>query len=151
MKTQRHAYLDCFSGISGDMVLGALVAAGADLRAIESELRKLGLEGWTISAEKVKRGQIFATHVKVASTEAHHHRGLSIILDRIDKARLAPRAGERARKIFTRLAQAEAKVHQMPIEQVHFHEVGAVDSIVDIVAATIYFTLLRFHDSPCSP
>ncbi len=86
MKTLRHAYLDCFSGISGDMVLGALVDAGADLRAIESELRKLGLEGWTISAERVKRDQIFATHVKVASNEGHHHRGLSIILDRIDKA-----------------------------------------------------------------
>jgi uncharacterized protein (TIGR00299 family) protein len=151
MKTLRHAYLDCFSGISGDMVLGALVDAGADLGAIESELRKLGLEGWTISAEKVKRGQIFATQVKVASTEGHHHRGLSIILDRIDKGHLVPRAAERARKIFTRLAEAEAKVHQMPIEQVHFHEVGAVDSIVDIVGAAIGFELLGIDEFSCSP
>ncbi len=83
MKTIHHAYFDCFSGISGDMVLGALVDAGADLRAIESELRKLGLEGWTISTEKVQRGQIFATHVKVATSEGHHHRGLSIILGRM--------------------------------------------------------------------
>ena len=75
MNPARIAYFDCFSGISGDMVLGALVDAGADLRAIEAELRKLGLEGWTISAEKVKRGQIFATHVKVATTQSHHHRG----------------------------------------------------------------------------
>jgi pyridinium-3,5-bisthiocarboxylic acid mononucleotide nickel chelatase len=135
MKTLRHAHFDCFSGISGDMVLGALVDAGAELRAIESGLRKLSLEGWTISAEKVKRGQIFAMHAKVASAEGHHHRGLSIILDRINKAELPPRAAERARKIFTRLAEAEAKVHQLPIEQVHFHEVGAVDSIVDIVGA----------------
>src|ERR1700691_4212861 len=119
MKSSRIACFDCFSGISGDMVLGALVDAGADLRAIEAELRKLGLEGWTISAEKVKRGAIFATQVKVETSEGHHHRGLSIILGRIDNAKLAPRAAEAARNIFTRLAEAEAKVHQQPIEQVH--------------------------------
>jgi uncharacterized protein (TIGR00299 family) protein len=151
MNTTRIAYFDCFSGISGDMVLGSLVDAGADLAAIESELRKLGLEGWTISAEKVKRGQIFATHVKVATTEGHHHRGLSIILDRIDKAQLAPRAEERARRIFTRLAESEAKVHNMPVEKVHFHEVGAVDSIVDIVGAAIGFELLGIDEFSCSP
>ena len=151
MSIRRTAYFDCFSGISGDMVLGALVDAGADLRTIESELRKLGLEGWTISAEKVKRGQIFATHVNVATTEGHHHRGLSVILDRIEKAQLAPRAAERARKIFTRLAESEAKVHHLPVEQVHFHEVGAVDSIVDIVGACIGFELLGIDEFACSP
>jgi len=150
MKSSRIAYFDCFSGISGDMVLGALVDAGADLRAIEAELRKLGLEGWTISAEKVKRGAIFATHVKVQTSEEHHHRGLSIILGRIDKAGLAPRAAERARRIFTRLAEAEAKVHNMPVEEVHFHEVGAVDSIVDIVGAAIGFELLGIDEFACS-
>ncbi len=150
MKSARIAYFDCFSGISGDMVLGALVDAGADLRAIEAELRKLGLEGWTISAEKVKRGAIFATHVKVETSEEHHHRGLSIILGRIDKAGLAPRAAERARRIFTRLAEAEAKVHNMPVEEVHFHEVGAVDSIVDIVGAAIGFELLGIDEFACS-
>src|SRR6202046_4857438 len=116
MKSARIAYFDCFSGISGDMVLGALVDAGADLRAIEAQLRKLGLEGWSISAEKVKRGAIFATHVEVESSEGHHHRGLSVILGRIDKAGLAPRAAERARRIFTRLAGAERKVNTMPGE-----------------------------------
>ena len=150
MKSSRIAYFDCFSGISGDMVLGALVDAGADLRAIEAELRKLGLEGWTISAEKVKRGGIFATHVKVETSEEHHHRGLSIILARIDKAGLAPRAAERARRIFTRLAEAEAKVHNMPVEEVHFHEVGAVDSIVDIVGAAIGFEFLGIDEFACS-
>jgi len=132
------------------MVLGALVDAGADLRAIEAELRKLGLEGWSISAEKVKRGAIFATHVEVESSEGHHHRGLSVILGRIDKAGLAPRAAERARRIFTRLAEAEAKVHNMPVEEVHFHEVGAVDSIVDIVGAAIGFELLGIDEFACS-
>jgi pyridinium-3,5-bisthiocarboxylic acid mononucleotide nickel chelatase len=150
MKSARIAYFDCFSGISGDMVLGALVDAGADLRAIEAELRKLGLEGWSISAEKVKRGAIFATQVKVGTSEGHHHRGLSIILGRIVKAGLAPRAADRARRIFTRLAEAEAKVHNMPVEEVHFHEVGAVDSIVDIVGAAIGFELLGIDEFACS-
>ena len=132
------------------MVLGALVDAGADLSQIEAELRKLGLEGWSISAEKVKRGAIFATQVKVETSEGHHHRGLSIILGRIDKAGLAPRAADRARRIFTRLAEAEAKVHNLPVEEVHFHEVGAVDSIVDIVGAAIAFELLGIHEFACS-
>src|SRR6202789_1286320 len=151
MNTLRTAYFDCFSGISGDMVLGALVDAGADLRPIKSELRKLGLEGWTISAEKVKRGQIFATHVNVATTEGHHHRGLSIILDRIEKAQLAPRAAERARKIFTRLAESEAKVHHLPVEQVHFHEVGADDSIVKLSGASTDVELLGTDEFACAP
>ena len=150
MKTLGIAYFDCFSGISGDMVLGALVDAGADLRKIESELRKLGLENWSISAEKVKRGAIFATHVKVATKEDHHHRGLSIILKRIDDASLAPRAAERARKIFERLAAAEAKVHNIEIEKVHFHEVGAIDSIIDIVGSAIGFDLLGIDEFACS-
>jgi pyridinium-3,5-bisthiocarboxylic acid mononucleotide nickel chelatase len=151
MPPTRIAYFDCFSGISGDMVLGALVDAGADLAAIESELRKLGLEGWSISAEKVQRGQIFATHVKVVTSEEHHHRGLPIILGRIEKAQLNPRAAERARRIFTRLAESEAKVHNQPIEKVHFHEVGAVDSIVDIVGACVGFELLGIDEFACSP
>ncbi|MGC2718856.1 MAG: LarC family nickel insertion protein, partial [Candidatus Acidiferrales bacterium] len=150
MTRVRTGYFDCFSGISGDMVLGALVDAGADRRAIEAELRKLGLEGWSISAEKVKRGAIAATHVKVETSEGHHHRGLSIILGRIEKAQLAPRAAERATRIFTRLAEAEAKVHAMPVENVHFHEVGAVDSIIDIVGACVGFELLGLDDFVCS-
>jgi pyridinium-3,5-bisthiocarboxylic acid mononucleotide nickel chelatase len=132
------------------MVLGALVDAGADLRAIEADLRRLGLEGWSISAEKVKRGAVSATHVNVETSEGHHHRGLSIILGRIEKAQLAPRAAERATRIFTRLAEAEAKVHAEPIEKVHFHEVGAVDSIVDIVGACVGFELLGIDDFVCS-
>jgi uncharacterized protein (TIGR00299 family) protein len=150
MKTVGVAYFDCFSGISGDMVLGALVDAGADLGQLEHELRKLKLDGWKISAEKVQRRAIFATHVKVESSEHHHHRGLSVILRMIDEAGLAPRAAERARRIFTRLGEAEARVHQVPVEKVHFHEVGAVDSIVDIVGAAVGFELLGLDEFACS-
>jgi pyridinium-3,5-bisthiocarboxylic acid mononucleotide nickel chelatase len=150
MKISKIAYLDCFSGISGDMVLGALVDAGASLEEIERELRKLKLEGWEISAAKVQRHGIFATHVKVEASETHHHRGLSAILRMIEEAGLAPRAAERAKAIFTRLGEAEAKVHQVPVEKVHFHEVGAVDSIVDIVGAAIGFELLGLDEFACS-
>jgi pyridinium-3,5-bisthiocarboxylic acid mononucleotide nickel chelatase len=146
----RIAYFDCFSGISGDMVLGALLDAGASLQEVEAGLRKLAMPGWSISAEKVKRGSVFATQVKVESREHHHHRGLAEILHMIDSALLAPRAADRARKIFTRLGKAEAKVHDIPIENVHFHEVGAVDSIVDIVGAAIGFELLGIDEFACS-
>jgi pyridinium-3,5-bisthiocarboxylic acid mononucleotide nickel chelatase len=150
MKKLAIAYFDCFSGISGDMVLGALVDAGGDLRRMESELRKLGLGGWKISAEKVKRKAIFATQVKVETREQHHHRDLAAILKMIDRAELAPRAASRAKAIFARLGEAEAKVHGVPVEQVHFHEVGAVDSILDIVGAAIGFELLGIDEFACS-
>lgn len=144
------AYFDCFSGISGDMVLGALVDAGVDLRELESELRKLNLEGWNISAEKVQRKAIRATKVNVETQESHHHRHLSPILKMIDQAALAPRAAERAGQIFRRLGEAEAKVHNISIEKVHFHEVGAVDSIIDIVGSAIGFELLGIDTFACS-
>lgn len=150
MRITKIGYFDCFSGISGDMVLGALVDAGVDLRETERELRKLKLEGWSIAAEKVQKRGIFATHVKVEASETHHHRGLSTILRMIDEAGLAPRIAERARKIFTRLGEAEAYVHQVPIEKVHFHEVGAIDSIIDIVGAAIGFELLGLDEFACS-
>jgi pyridinium-3,5-bisthiocarboxylic acid mononucleotide nickel chelatase len=144
------AYFDCFSGISGDMVLGALVDAGLDIRQLESELRKLRFESWSISAERVKRKAIAATKVHVEAGPQHHHRHLSDILKMIDSALLAPRAAENARKIFQRLGEAEAKVHNTPIEKVHFHEVGAVDSIIDIVGAAIGFDLLGIESFSCS-
>ena len=146
----RIAYFDGFSGISGDMVLGALVDAGCPLAQIESELRKIILPGWEISAEKVKRGALVATHVKVAAAETHHHRGYSMIADKIGAAGLAPRAADRATRIFKRLGDAEAKVHGVPLEAVHFHEVGAVDSIVDIVGAAIGFEIMGIDRFACS-
>src|ERR1700733_910794 len=146
----RIAYFDGFSGISGDMVLGALVDAGCPLAQIESELRKIVLPGWEISSEKVKRGALVATHVKVSAAETHHHRGYSMIADKIAAAGLAPRAADRATRIFKRLGEAEAKVHGVSLEAVHFHEVGAVDSIVDIVGAAIGFELLGIDEFACS-
>ncbi len=145
-------YFDCFSGIAGDMTLGALVDAGADLAAIEAELRKLGVSGWSLRAEKVQRGAIRATKVHVELTEhQHHHRGLSDILKLIERAELPPRVWARATEVFKCLGEAEAHVHGIPIEKVHFHEVGAVDAIVDVVGACVGFELLGVEGFVCSP
>jgi hypothetical protein len=138
----RIAYFDCFSGISGDMTLGALVDAGADFTALEAQLRRLPLSGWGISAEKVKRKGLAATKINVASDEHHPHRGLHDILHIIEQAHLAPRVAARAKAIFQALGESEARMHNVPVEKVHFHEVGAVDAIVDIVGAAIGFELL---------
>jgi len=143
-------YFDCFSGVSGDMTLGALVDAGADLGPIEAELRKLPVKGWSLTAEKVKRGALAATFVKVTTQETHHHRGLTKILDTIASAGLAPRVAERASAIFRRLGEAEARIHGTTVEQVHFHEVGAMDAIVDIVGAAVGFELLGIDEFACS-
>jgi uncharacterized protein (TIGR00299 family) protein len=147
MKT---AYFDCFSGISGDMTLGALVDAGSDLAQIEAELRRLPISGWTISAEKTRRGGLVATRVLVETSEHHHHRSLSTILNLIQQAGLPPRVVARASSIFTRLGEAEARMHGVPIEKVHFHEVGAVDAIVDIVGTSLGFELLDIEECVCS-
>lgn len=145
------AYFDCFSGISGDMVLGALVDAGVELARLETELRRLPVSGWKISAEKVRRGAVAGTKVKVETDEHHPHRSLAEIQKLIAQARLEPRAAERARAIFQRLGEAEAKVHDIPVDRVHFHEVGAVDAIVDIVGAAVGFELLGLEDFAVSP
>jgi pyridinium-3,5-bisthiocarboxylic acid mononucleotide nickel chelatase len=145
------AYLDCFSGISGDMTLGALVDAGCPLGEIEAQLRRLPVPGWTISAEKVVRRGFRATQVKVVSSDPQRHRSLSEILQLIERAQLPQPVSDRASSIFTRLGQAEALVHGVPVEKVHFHEVGAVDAIVDIVGAAAGFALLGIEEFFCSP
>lgn len=143
-------YFDCFSGISGDMVLGALVDAGCELAAIEAELKRLPVSGWKVSAAKVPKKAITATRVSVEISERHHHRGLNSIRELIGKAGLAPRVSDRACSIFQRLGESEALVHQVPVDKVHFHEVGAVDAIVDIVGACIGFELLGIERFACS-
>jgi len=146
------AYFDCFSGISGDMTLGAIVDCGVEVTALERELHRLKLPDWKISAEKVKRGAIFATKVNVETHEQHHHhRGLKAILKLVEEAKLSPRISERAMRIFRRLGEAEAKVHQIEMEKVHFHEVGAVDAIIDIVGTAIGFELMGIDEFACSP
>lgn len=136
------AYLDCASGISGDMTLGALVDAGVDLAALNVGVQSLGLPGVNLVAATVKKKGFRATQITVEHEPEHKHRHLHHITAMIDGSSLAPRQKELAHRIFRRLAEAEAKVHNSTIEKVHFHEVGAVDSIADIVGAAIGWDLL---------
>ena len=138
----RILYFDCFAGASGDMILGALVGAGVEERELLERLASLGVEGYEVSFERVERSGIAATRARVSTGEEHHHRHLSDIRRIIEGSRLSVRVKERATKIFVRLAEAEARVHNMPVERVHFHEVGALDAIVDVVGACIGFELL---------
>ncbi|MBV8069150.1 MAG: nickel pincer cofactor biosynthesis protein LarC [Acidobacteriaceae bacterium] len=134
-------YFDAFSGISGDMTVGALVDAGADWEALESALRSLKLEA-SFRLEKTKRRGIAASKFSVDFEEQKKHRHLPQIEKIIAGADLPPRAQQNAIAVFRRLGEAEAKSHDVPLEKVHFHEVGAVDSISDIVGACVALELL---------
>ncbi len=135
-------YLDAFSGISGDMTVGALVDAGAPSEALLEALRSLGT-GARFEVEKTSRRGITASKFRVHLDGApQKHRHLSHILELIEAAPLSPRAKANAAAIFERLGHAEARVHGIPVEKVHFHEVGAVDSIADIVGACVALDLL---------
>ncbi|MFO7907456.1 MAG: nickel pincer cofactor biosynthesis protein LarC [Pirellulaceae bacterium] len=147
----RVAYLDCYSGISGDMSLGALIDAGVSSEAIQEGINSLGVEGCRLDISEVKKNGFRATHVEVLAEPEHEHRHLRHIVDMIDGSSLSPRQREVAKKIFERLGEAEAKVHGTTIEKVHFHEVGAVDSIVDIVGSAIGWDLLGVERAYCSP
>jgi uncharacterized protein (TIGR00299 family) protein len=135
-------YFDCFAGASGDMILGALVAAGVSPQELKDQLSLLNVPGYAIEFETVDRSGISATYARVQTAHEHAHRHLSDILKIIYDSRLSAGVKDRAAKIFSRLAEAEARVHNQPIEQVHFHEVGALDAIVDVVGAAICFELL---------
>jgi uncharacterized protein (TIGR00299 family) protein len=147
----RIAYLDCFSGVSGDMLLGALVDAGVSFERLEQDLRRLSLTGWRMRADTVRKRGIRATKVAVESEEHHAHRGLQEILGMISSAGFSSSVTERASRIFTRLGEAEAAIHDVPVERIHFHEVGAVDAIVDILGASIGFEMLGIEELTCSP
>ncbi len=137
-------YFDCPSGAAGDMIMAALVDAGAPLDALRAELGKLPLGGWTLVAREVKKGTFRATKVDVAiDAGAHrHHRSLGDILALLDQSRLDPAIREKAARIFTRLADAEARAHGSTREAVHFHDVGAVDAILDVTGGVIALGLL---------
>lgn len=139
----RIAYLDCSCGISGDMTVAALVDAGVGFDRIRAGIDSLGLPGVNISIADVQRCGFRAKHLKVEHPEQHGHRHLRDIVQLIDRApAISTPQKALATKIFSAIAEAEAKVHGSSIERVHFHEVGAIDSIVDIVAAAIGFDLL---------
>src|SRR5438876_3790787 len=136
-------YFDCPSGASGDMILGALVDVGVSLEALQAELAKLGLSGWRLSAREVRRGAFRATKVDVHLEGAQHeHRYLGDIVRILEASGLAPAVVSGAVRVFRRLAEAEARVHGTTVDEVHFHEVGAIDAIVDVTGAVAGLHLL---------
>lgn len=134
----KYAYCDCFSGISGDMFLGALVDAGLPVEILRERLSLLDLpENLQIKVESVRKGMLRATQVDVLTGESHHHRHLADIVRLIDGTQLSARVKQTSLAVFQVVAEAEARVHGSTIEEVHFHEVGALDSIADIVGAAV--------------
>jgi pyridinium-3,5-bisthiocarboxylic acid mononucleotide nickel chelatase len=140
----RVVYFDCPSGAAGDMIMGALVDAGVPLADLRAELRKLPLDGWELTAHEVRRGAFRATKVEVEiSSAVHHpHRSLGDILAILDASAIDSTVKHRACRIFTRLADAEARAHGTTRDEVHFHDVGAVDAIVDVTGAVAGLALL---------
>ena len=138
-------YLDCFSGASGDMILGALIDLGLPVDALNGALGSLAIEYGDITAERVSRAGVSATKFHVhgrdaaVSDGAHKHHHLKHIVAAIRRSALKPESQEKAVALFERLAGAEAAIHNTPIEKVHLHEVGALDSIIDIVGAVYGF------------
>jgi pyridinium-3,5-bisthiocarboxylic acid mononucleotide nickel chelatase len=146
----RTLYFDCFAGASGDMILGALVGVGVDPQALTEQLALLNVAGYEVTFETVDRSGISATHARVRTGHEHAHRHLSDILKIIYDSGLSPEVKDRAARIFSRLAEAEARVHNVAIERIHFHEVGALDAIIDVVGACIGFELLKIERFACS-
>ena len=183
----RVLYLDAFSGISGDMVIGAFLDAGLPLDDLRAALGSLAVSGYSVRAAKVLRAGVSATHFVVHDdgaapetdadlhqhshghphshahshehehehtqrpSHAHHHRSLPEIRRLIDGSALSPAGRKRAKALFERLAEAEARIHQMPVEQVHLHEVGELDSIIDIVGAVFAMEWASVERVVCSP
>jgi pyridinium-3,5-bisthiocarboxylic acid mononucleotide nickel chelatase len=144
-------YFDCFAGASGDMILGALVAAGVDPNFLREQLSLLSVDGFSVDFETVNRSGLSATYARVETAPEHKHRHLSDIKQIIEGSGLSDAVKQRAVQIFTRLAEAEACVHNEPVDHVHFHEVGALDAIVDVVGAAICFDALKIERFVSSP
>ncbi|HBT19805.1 MAG TPA: nickel pincer cofactor biosynthesis protein LarC [Peptococcaceae bacterium] len=142
MKT---AYIDCFSGISGDMLIGALLDAGMPFEELKKGLNLVDISGYEIEHKKVNKRGIMATQFKVTAEEKHPSRNLEDIEKIIKGSRLPKKVKEISFKVFSRLAEAEAKVHGVPVEKIHFHEVGAVDTLVDVIGSVYSFYFLKIE------
>jgi uncharacterized protein (TIGR00299 family) protein len=148
----RIGYLDCFSGVSGDMLLGALLDAGLQREALEGELARLKLPGYRLEVSKAERAGLAATRVEVVPVgKAPPHRRPPDILSVIEKSDLPAADRERGSLVFRRLAEAEGRVHGQPPDEVEFHEVGAVDTLVDVMGAVAGLRLLEIGELYCSP
>lgn len=148
----RVAWFHCFAGIAGDMALGSLIDAGADLDEVEALIRRLPVGGWEIGAETTQRTGLGATHLVVhADDDGSVVRTYSHITGLIEEARLPERVRQRAQAVFAALAEAESHLHQTPVAQIHFHEVGGLDAIIDIVGTCAALEILDIDEIESSP
>jgi uncharacterized protein (TIGR00299 family) protein len=145
------AYFDCFSGISGDMTLGALMDLGVQSERFIKEIEKLNLKGYSININKIKEHQITATDVNIQLSEKQPHRHLIDIYKIIDESSIDEIVKKQSKEIFNKIAIAESQIHNTSIEKIHFHEVGAVDSIIDIIGACILIKELKIDKIYSSP
>ncbi len=148
------AYFDCFAGAAGDMILGALLDAGLSPAVLKEQISRLGLSHYDIQMKEVRKKGIRGTQALVTVEQehhCHHHRHLSRILDIIRSSALPESVKEKSSAIFRRLAEAEAKVHGIALEEVHFHEVGAADAIIDVVGSVIGLNVMGIEQIVCSP
>ena len=145
------AYLDCSSGISGDMFLAALLDAGVELDRLRAELAKIDLGTYEFTQGRVMRKGLAGNHVEITIPDKQPHRHLSHIEKMIGAAAIDSAVKTRALQVFRRLGEAEAKLHNQPIEKIHFHEVGAVDAIIDIVGVCLGLGMLGNPELVCSP
>ena len=145
------AYFDCFSGIAGDMILGALIDCGLKVSFLKKELKKIDISGYKIYTRQVKYNNITGTDVTIDIKETQKHRHLSEINRIIEQSKLDMDIKKLSKQIFYNLAKAESRVHDIKIEEVHFHEVGAVDAIIDIVGSVIGIKKLGITKIYCSP
>ncbi|MHC4549648.1 MAG: nickel pincer cofactor biosynthesis protein LarC [Planctomycetota bacterium] len=147
----RIALIEPFAGLAGDMFVGALLHAGAPFEHLRAGLARLGVGGFEVGCRNVQRGGVAAAKFTVDHAEEHHHRGLATILDLIARASLPAGVQARASRAFTRLAEAEATIHGVGVDEVHFHEVGAVDALCDIVGAALALDALAVEALYCRP
>ena len=145
------AYFDCFSGISGDMTLAAMIDAGLDAGFLKNQLSMLQLDGWSLRVEKSSRHGLSGVRLEVDVTQHQPHRNYEHIRKMIGESRIQDRAKNRALEIFDVIAEAEARIHGVEKDHVHFHEIGAVDSIIDIVGTAVGFEALEIEKMICSP
>lgn len=147
----RVIFFDCFSGISGDMALGALLDAGLSLEALRGELGKLPISGWSLDARRDMRGFLAGTRAVVDAPEQATHRHLADVRALIEGSTLDPQVQRDSMLVFTLLAEAEGAIHGLPADEVHFHEVGALDAIVDIVGVVAGLRLLGIEQVYAGP
>lgn len=147
----RILYFDCFSGISGDMILGALLDLGIKAEDWKEELKKIPIEGYKVEISRKQKGALWGTDVNIILENENSHRHLEDIIRIVNESDLSETVKEKAKEIFYKIAEAESKIHNEPMEEVHFHEIGAIDTIIDVLGSLILLEILKIDKVYASP